>query len=78
MDDYRAAMPGFYPAIPDLYPVIPAKAGIQRVAIKPATRNQVRIEAGGSLLPLWEKARMRVRRALARLCRRDFGANLPL
>ena len=71
MDDYRVAMPGFYP-------VIPAKAGIQTVAIKPATRNQVRIEAGGSLLPLWEKARMRVRRALARLCRRDFGANLPL
>ena len=34
---------------------------------KSAIRNQVRIEAGGSLLPLWEKARMRVSRALARV-----------
>ena len=36
-----------------LAPVIPAKAGIQRVAANLAIRNQVRIEAGGSLLPLW-------------------------
>ena len=43
-----------------------------------AIRNQVQIAVIGSLLPLWEKARMRVRRAQARLCRRDFGANLPL
>ena len=38
---------------------IPEKAGIQKAAIKPATRNQARISAGGSPLPLWEKARMR-------------------
>ena len=43
-----------------LAPVIPAKAGIQRVSDKPATRNQVQIATSGSLLPLWEKARMRV------------------
>ena len=55
-------------------PVIPAKAGIQSVAAKPATRNQARTEAGGSLLPSWEKARMRVRRACARLCGRDARA----
>ena len=42
------------------YPVIPAKAGIQTIAAKFATRNQVQIAASGSLLPLWEKARMRV------------------
>ena len=39
---------------------------------KPASRNQVQIAASGSLLPLWEKARMRVRRAQARLCGREF------
>jgi len=55
--------------VPDLYPVIPAKAGIQMGAAKFATRNQVQITASGSLLPLWEKARMRVRRAQARLVR---------
>ena len=36
-----------------LAPVIPVKAGIQRVAAKLAIRNQARIEAGGSILPLW-------------------------
>ena len=36
-------IPVLYPVIPVLYPVIPAKAGIQRVAAKPATRNQARI-----------------------------------
>ena len=41
-------------------PVIPAKAGIQRATAKLAIRNQARIAAGGSLLPLREKARMRV------------------
>ena len=51
--------------------VIPAKAGIQKVAIKPDIRNQVRIEASGSLLPLWEKARMRVTRASAALRAND-------
>ena len=39
-----------------------------------AIRNQVRIPTSGSLLPLWEKARMRVRRAQARLRRRDARA----
>ena len=67
----------FYPAIPALSPVIPAKAGIQRVSAKFATGNQVQIVAGGSLLPLWEKARMRVRRAPARLCGRDARAPRP-
>ena len=46
-----------------LAPVIPAKAGIQRVSDKFATGNQVQIAVSGSLLPLWEKARMRVSRA---------------
>ena len=41
---------------------------------KSAIRNQVQIAVSGSLLPLWEKARMRVRRALARLCGRDARA----
>ena len=50
-----------------LAPVIPAKAGIQMITDKPAARNQVQIAVSGSLLPLWEKARMRVRRAQARL-----------
>ena len=51
---------------------------------KSAIRNQVRIATSGSLLPLWEKARMRVRRAQARLrlCGRDARAprvaNLPM
>ena len=34
-------------------------------------RNQVRIASDKSLPPLWGKARMGVRRALARLCGRD-------
>ena len=37
----------------DLRPVIPAKAGIQTVSAKPATRNQVQIAVIGSPLPLW-------------------------
>ena len=37
---------------------------------KSAIRNQVQIAVSGSLLPLREKARMRVRRAQARLCGR--------
>ena len=41
---------------------------------EPATRNQVQTAVSGSLLPLWEKARMRVRRAQARLCGRDARA----
>ena len=41
---------------------------------KSVIRNQVQIAVSGSLLPLWEKARMRVRRALARLCGRDVRA----
>ena len=45
------------------YPVIPAKAGIHKPPTNPAAQNQVRIEASGSLLPSWEKARMRVSRA---------------
>ena len=54
LSPYCAAIPDFHPAIPDFYhvipapcpvipapyPVIPAKAGIQRVAAKPATRSQ--------------------------------------
>ena len=48
------------PCKPILHSVIPAKAGIQTLAIKPAIRNQVQIPASGSLLPSWEKARMRV------------------
>ena len=43
-----------------LPPVIPAKAGIQTSATKLITRNQVQTAASGSLLPSWEKARMRV------------------
>ena len=43
-----------------------------------AIRNQVRIEAGGSLLPLREKVRMRVRRAQARLCGRSQTAKSTL
>ena len=38
---------------PELAPVTPAKAGIQTVSAKFAILNQVRIEVGGSLLPLW-------------------------
>ena len=53
-----------------LTPAIPAKAGIQTSPTKPSTRNQAQIPANGSLLPLREKARMRVRRAQARLRRR--------
>jgi len=45
----------FYPVIPAFSPVIPAKAGIQKVAAKPDTRNQVQTAVSGSLLPLWEK-----------------------
>ena len=41
---------------------------------KSAIRNQVQIAASGSLLPLREKARMRVSRALARVL---TPANLP-
>ena len=63
-------IPAFSPVIPAFYPVIPAKAGIQRVAVSPATRNQVQIPTSGSPLPLRERARVRVRRALARLWRR--------
>ena len=51
--DFHPVIPDFTPVIPDFHPVIPAKAGIQTVAIKPAIRNQVQIEAGGSPLPLW-------------------------
>ena len=35
-------------SFPIFYPVIPAKAGIQTVAIKPDTRNQVRISIASS------------------------------
>ena len=44
---------------------------------KSAIRNQARIAVSGSLLPSWEKARMRVRRAQARLCGRDARAPRP-
>ena len=55
------SFPAFSPSpFPAFSPVIPAKAGIQRVAIKPAIRNQAQITASVSLLPLWEKVRMRV------------------
>ena len=57
-----------------LAPVIPAKAGIQTFAAKFAIRNQVQIAVIGSPLPLWERARARVRRAQARLCGRDARA----
>ena len=50
-----------------LAPVIPAKAGIQRVSDKLATGNQVQIAVNGSLLPSWEKVRMRVTHASAAL-----------
>ena len=47
-----------------------------------AIRNQVRTAAGGSPLPLRERARVSARRAQARLCRQDaralIDANLPL
>ena len=43
--------------------VIPAKAGIQMAEAKFTTRSQVQTAAGGSLLPLWGKARMGESRA---------------
>jgi len=48
-----------------LAPVIPAKAGIQMLATKLITRNQVQIAVSGSPLPLWERARVRVSRVSA-------------
>ena len=85
VDDYRAVIPDFSPArspfprvspSPPSFPpspsVIPAKAGIQTIAVRLAIRNQVQIAVSGSLLPLWEKARMRARGALARLCGRTI------
>ena len=70
------ALPGesIIPPISNPHPVIPAKAGIQTIEAKTAARNQVQIATSGSLLPLWEKVRMRVRRAQARLCGRDARA----
>ena len=59
---------------PILPPVIPAKAGIHRLANSLAVRNQAPSVDSGSLLPSWEKARMRVRRAQARRCGRDARA----
>ena len=41
------------PPLQGLAPVIPAKAGIQMVESKLATRNQVRIASDKSLLHLW-------------------------
>ena len=72
-----------YGESPSLFPVpvIPAKAGIQTIAAKPAIRNQVQIAVDGSPLPSRERARVRVRRAQARLCGRDARAprgKLPL
>ena len=58
-----SSRPRVAPDIPASPPVIPAKAGIQTAAAKPAARNQASPEASGSLLPLREKARMRVSRA---------------
>ena len=47
-DGLYPVIPAFFPVIPDLhpvipafFPVIPAKAGIQMIAAKPVTRNQV-------------------------------------
>ena len=37
----HTAIPALLPAIPALHTVIPAKAGIQMIAAKPVTRNQV-------------------------------------
>jgi len=68
-----AALAGGAPH-PQITPVIPAKAGIQTVAIKLAIRNQAPRSASGSPLPLWERARVRVRRAQARRCGRDARA----
>ena len=62
---FYPVIPAFHPVIPAFSPVIPAKAGIQRVAAKFAIRNQVQITAGGSPLPLWERARVRVTRVSA-------------
>ena len=53
----RAGTPAL-PARPS-HPVIPAKAGIQTLAAKPVARNQVQIPTSGSLLPSWERARVR-------------------
>ena len=72
----KRGVAGGTPALHLLPPVIPAKAGIQRAAVSPAIRNQARIPTSGSPLPSWERARVRVRRALARLCGRD--ARVPL
>ena len=44
-------------------PFIPAKAGIQTVSDKTATRNHVRIASDKFLPPLWGKVRMGVSRA---------------
>ena len=49
----------FTPSFPLFSPVIPAKAGIQMIAAKFAIRNQAQSATSGSLLPLWEKARMK-------------------
>ena len=58
------------------------ESGNPEGAAKPASRNQVQIATSGSPLPLRERARVRVRRAPARLCGRDARAprqpNLPL
>ena len=60
------------------HPVIPSKAGIQTVAAKLVSRNQLQTPANGSPLPLWERARVRARRAQARLCGRDARAPIPV
>ena len=56
MDDYRAAIPNFYPAVPDFYPVIPAKAGIQRVANNVVAIRPLAFDSRERLMPTRPRA----------------------
>ena len=47
----KLGMAIYNPVIPDPFPVIPAKAGIQSLADRLATRNKVQITVSGSPLP---------------------------
>ena len=69
--DCRPSFPRFCPSFPRKRESTNQQRHPRESGDKPAARNQARIAANGSLLPLWEKARMRVRRAQARLCGRQ-------
>ena len=67
----RRFLPPF-PLSSPLFPPSPPSFPRKRESRWLATRNQVQTAVSGSPLPLWERARVRVRRALARLCGRTF------